>query len=136
MPFKTSGRLDELGKIKKLVQQKLLTPQKALVRLWSFVEDEFRLSKESGVFRQVVEVGGEKKLSEVVKIGMSLLYFSTETGTVGQYVKSAGTWKTQVFSETSQVEAVKKLMASFKKKIRRGYFDLPNVSADATSGRQ
>lgn len=129
LPYKKSERLGDLQKINDLLTNQLLTPQKAMARLWSFVEDEIRLTKESSLSRQNIMLDGKSVLAEVIKIGMLQLYFSTSEGKVGQIVKTnANDWSYVVYSEDEQIELTKKLFASFKKKIRKGYFKLPNVA--------
>ena len=47
LPFRSTERLAELQKIEDQYKSGLLTPQRALSRLWAFIEDEFRMTRES-----------------------------------------------------------------------------------------
>ena len=118
-----------MKKINELLNNKLLTPQKAMVRLWSFVEDELRLTKDSTLSRQNIILKGQSKLAEVVKIGMINMYFATQDNQVGQVLKNEqGKWSYVISNDKNQIELIKKIMASFKKKIRKGYFNIPNMA--------
>ncbi|MFB6373638.1 MAG: DUF3450 family protein, partial [Bradymonadaceae bacterium] len=95
-------------------------------RLWQFVEDELRLSRENGMYSQVIELGGEEVLADVARVGMVSLYFKTEDGRVGVAERTDEGWRWQTIRKEKQKRRIEKLFESFKKNIRVGYFELPN----------
>ena len=128
-PFKRSERSKELDKLDSQMNEGLLSPQKVTSRLWQFVEDELRLSRENGLYSQVIEVEGNEVLADVARIGMVALYFKTDDGRVGVARRSEngeGAWSWQVLSGEKQKRRIEKLFESFKKNIRVGYFVMPN----------
>jgi archaellum component FlaC len=127
LPFKVDKRLGELGEIEKQLASGVLTPHKATKQLWSFYEDEVRLSEGSGVYQQTVEVDGEARLADVARIGMVMMYFRTPDQRYGRVVREGGEWRYQVIHETAAKNRVKELFASFRKQIRTGYFVVPNA---------
>lgn len=125
LPFRTTERLAELDKIAEQHDQGLLSASKALSRLWTFVEDEFRLTRESGLYKQAVEVNGQEHLAEVTRIGMVLLYFQVDDKLVGQAKRSGDTWKFEAIDDPDQKKLLLQLFESFKKQIRVGLFRVP-----------
>lgn len=125
LPFRTSERLAELEKLEEQHQQGLLSASKALSRLWTFLEDEFRLTRESGLYKQAVRVDGQEHLAEVTRIGMVLLYFRVDDRFVGHAVRSGDGWKFETIDDQEQQKLVLELFDNFKKQIRVGMFRLP-----------
>ena len=127
MPFRRVERLGELDKLEEQLRSGVLTHSKALVRLWSFVEDELRMSRESGSFQQTITVEGEEKLAQVVRIGMVMLYFQTSNGTTGYSRLRDGAWSFVAASGGEEQKQISHLFDAFKKQIRVGLFKLPNA---------
>ncbi len=125
LPFRRGERLDALRKLEEQHRAGLLTAPRALSRLWSFVEDEFRLTRENGLYQQTVRVDGQERLAEVVRLGMVALYYKAEDGAVGSAVREEQGWRYEPIVEPQQQQAVLELFSSFKKQIRVGYFELP-----------
>lgn len=126
MPFRRQERLSELGKIEEQLKSGLLTPERGLSRLWSFVEDEFRLTSESGVYRQTVSMDGKDQLADVVRLGMVGLYFRTADGQYGHAVHGAGgAWAFASLEGKEERQRIDALFESFRKQIRTGLFVLP-----------
>src|SRR5690606_26715334 len=92
LPFRRAERLSELNKLDEQYRAGLLSPPRALSRLWGFIEDEFRITRENGLFQQTVTVNGEEHLAEVVRLGMVMLFYKTNDGQVGKAVAQNGTW--------------------------------------------
>jgi hypothetical protein len=137
LPFKRSERLAEIDKLDRQLGEGLISPQKATSRLWQFVEDELRLARENGLYRQVVEVDGEEVLADVARVGMVAIYFKTEDGRFGVARQTDGGWAWNTLSGEQSSKQVRHLFDSFKKNIRVGYFEIPNAlpaaSAKSTS---
>jgi hypothetical protein len=134
LPFRTSDRVAELEKLEGQYRSGLLSAPKAVGRLWAFMEDEFRLTRENGVYQQTIIVDGEPQLAEVVRIGMVMLYFRVGEDTVGRAVQKDGTWSYETFKSSEEEKAVISLFQSFKKQIRAGYFEIPNALPGVTEG--
>ena len=127
LPFRRGERLAELDKIDDQLGSGLLTPPRALARLWTFAEDELRLTRESGVYRQSIELAGEELLADVVRVGMVMLFFKTSDGTVGYAARGDAGWEYRRLEEREDQRLVDALFESQKKQIRVGYFELPNA---------
>ncbi|MCF7971928.1 MAG: DUF3450 domain-containing protein, partial [Methylococcaceae bacterium] len=127
IPFKKEERLSVLTKLRSDIDSQLIDPKRAANRLWAFVEDEIRLSKENGIYRQTIELNGEKMLADIAKLGTVLLYFQTNDRQVGMAKKMpAGNWQFVAVEDTQSKEQIAILFDSLKKQIRQGYFVLPN----------
>lgn len=128
LPFRTKERLVALDKIEEQYKAGLLTPARALSRVWSFVEDEFRMTRESGLYQQTLAVDGQEILADVIRVGMVMMYFkSADDNVYGKATKRDGKWSFVVIDGTEDRKLVSKLFESFKKQIRVGYFELPDA---------
>ena len=126
LPFKTGERLAALAKIEEQLDQGLSSPEKATARLWAMIEDELRLTRENGLYRQTVKIDGEESLVEVARLGMVAMYFRTNDGRVGKTLRSDNGWTYELIKDEVKEEQVEMLFDAFKKQIRAGYFELPN----------
>lgn len=127
LPFKRVERLAALQKIESQFNQGLLPPEKAVARLWAFVEDEMRLTRENGLYRQSIEVDGQEELAEIARVGMVSMYFRTNDGRVGTSTKNGDEWSYSVIRDEEGQAQIDALFDAFKKQIRVGYFQLPNA---------
>ncbi len=127
LPFRMKERLAELDKIEHQYKQGLLAPQRALNRLWGFVEDELRMTRESGLYAHPVTIEGEEQLAEVIRVGMVTLYYKTADGQLGNIVEKNGVYAYEPIVDDDARKQVRDLFATFKKQIRVGYFTLPNA---------
>lgn len=126
LPFKRAGRIAELDKIEKQLTDGLLRPEKAAARLWQFAEDELRLTRESGIYQQTIEVDGDEILADVARLGMVAMYFRTADDRVGRIARIGGQWRTEQFTDEARKAHVLALFEHFKKGIRQGFFTIPN----------
>lgn len=127
LPFRTQERLAELDKLDEQRKAGLLTPQRALMRLWTFIEDEFRMTRENGLFRQIIELDGQEQLADVVRVGTVALYFRTDDERMGHVVKDGSAWAFREVTGKEERRQIAGLFDSFKKQIRVGFFTLPNA---------
>lgn len=127
LPFRTKERLAELDKLEEQVKGGLLAPGRALNRLWGFVEDEMRMTRESGLFSQPVLVHGKEQLAEVARIGMVAMYYKTSDDEFGSTERKNGQWTFRSITDEAGRKEVRTLFETFKKQIRVGYFELPNA---------
>jgi hypothetical protein len=125
LPFQKEERLAAMRKIHKQNHEGLLRSVDAVARLWDRVEDELRLSRENGLYRQVVALDGEELLVDVARIGMVMLYFKTKDGRVGKAVRQGDEWAFVRLTAKEDRDQVLQLFDSFKKQIRSGFFLLP-----------
>lgn len=124
LPFKRDDRLAELAGIEKKLEKGDLSAPRAMNTLWTYVEDELRLARENGAFSQVIELDGKEQLADVVRLGMVMLFFSTNDGRVGFAEKKGDAW---VYTSVDGEDAkrIQGLFASFEKNVRTGFFEVP-----------
>jgi hypothetical protein len=125
LPFKREERLAEIDDLGRQLDDGTLSVPVVLSRLWSKVEDELRLARENGLYKQIVVVDGEEMLTDVARVGMVMLFFRTRDGEYGRAVRGPEGWSYEVYSEQEDHEMVAALFEAFKKHIRVGYFELP-----------
>jgi len=125
LPFKTSERLGELDAIEQKLKEGVLTPQRATVQLWALVEDELRLGRENGIYRQVIELQGEDVLVDVARLGMVAMYFRADDGRVGWAERKADQWVWVKEESATSKRQIELLFDAMSKQIRTGYFELP-----------
>lgn len=126
-PFKVDDRLNDINKLENQLNNNLIDAKKAVNRMWAFIEDEIRLSKENGIYQQTIELNGEKVLADVAKLGTALMYFQTGDKRTGMVSRSEnGNWQYIETENNQEVEQISMLFDSLKKQIRQGFFELPN----------
>lgn len=127
LPFKRGERLAELDKLEGQIRGGVISPQNGANRLWQLTEDEFRLSRENGIYRQTVQLDGEEMLVEVARVGMVAMYFRTDDGRYGYVTRTPDDWDYVEVTGEKDREQVQRLFDDFKKQIRIGFFELPNA---------
>ncbi len=127
LPFKLLERQASLQEIKTQVQQNLISVQRGFNKLWAFLDDEIRLTKETGLFQQSIAIAGEpnKKLVDVARVGMMTLYFQTADNKVGLLTGKPDNWSFEFVSDNKQQQQIEYLFSSLQKQIRTGLFLLP-----------
>jgi len=128
LPFKHNERLAELDKIREQLSSDVIDAEKAANRLWAFVEDEVRLTNVHGIYRQTIELGGLKAISEIANLGMVFMYFEMPDDRYGEVVKYSNDYRYEMITDKEQKEQVVALFDSLRKQIRQGYFELPSAS--------
>lgn len=129
LPFRTRERLAEVATVEEQLAAGLLTPPKAVARIWTVLEDEFRLARESGLYRQTITVEGRDQLADVLRVGMVTLYYRTSDDELGFTAKKGDMWTFQPVTDPEDKKRVENLFDSFKKQIRVGYFELPGTGS-------
>lgn len=127
IPFKVAERRAELRKIRAHLQDKTLSPEKGLSMVWASYDDMIRLTKEIGLFKQEIKVGGNDKLAQIAKLGSVALYFAAPGDEVGYVVKKGDGYDYQVTHDEKERAEIVALFDALKKQIRTGYFTLPNA---------
>jgi uncharacterized protein YkvS len=125
IPFKYTERLSVIEDIERKLIASQISSQSAINRLWAFIEDEIRLTRENAIYSQTIELNGEKLLVEVAKLGTVLMYFKTRDDLYGVVNKVNNNWTYELLSKTEQVQQVAELFNSLKKQISQGYITLP-----------
>jgi len=125
LPFQLQGRLADLDRLESQLADRTLTSPAVLARLWSKAEDEFRLARENGLYKQVIEVGGEEVLADVARVGMIMLFFRTPDDGYGRAVRTADGWAYRLYHDENDIQLVAALFDALKKRIRTGFFELP-----------
>jgi len=128
LPFQVEERRAEIKRLDEMINKSLLRPSAALGQLWDRVEDELRLTRQSGLYRQVVSMEGQQQLAEVLRVGMIMLFFRTPEGQYGKAVCSEnGQWQYETINQPKDVEMISVLFDAFRKQMRTGWFDLPDA---------
>ena len=127
LPFKKQARLDEVRNLREMINNGSLIPEKGLSKVWSMLESEFRLTRENGLYRQNIEKDGKIHLADIVKVGMSRMYFKINEEDLGQVIERNGNYEYAYASIKEDKEHLRVLFDNFQKKIRSGYFVLPKI---------
>lgn len=125
LPFKKNERLQSLHRLAEKLEKNEISAVKASNQLWSMIEDERRLARETSLQKQTIVMGKKMKLAEVVKVGMMFLYFKTADGQVGMAKKQGDAWIYHAFQNESKEHQTLAFFESLKKQIRQGYFEIP-----------
>jgi len=128
LPFKPQERLAALDDIATRLETGALAPPRAINRLWGFYEDELRLTRENGLYSQVISLGGEQMLADVARLGTIAMYFKTRDGHYGQAERDGDAWRFARLDDRASIQRINRLFESLKKQIRTGYFELPNAA--------
>ncbi len=130
-PFKRGERVAALDDISLQMGSGVISAQRAVNRLWAFIEDEIRLSRENAIYTQSIPLNGENVLVDVAKLGNAMLYFRTRDQKYGRAVQTPSGWTFQLLDSSKDQEQVARLFDSLRKQIRQGYFQLPNALAQS-----
>ncbi len=133
-PFKIGERLAELNEIESQLSAGVVPAQRAFNRLWAFVEDEMRISRENAIYSQSISLDGSNVLVDIAKLGNSMMYFRTRELKYGRAVKTSQTWRFELFADTADQERTARLFDALRKQIRQGYFELPNALPASSAG--
>lgn len=127
VPFKQQDRLSELDEVITQMDAGVNTPQRSINRLWAFIEDELRISRENAIYSQTIELNGQPILADVAKLGTVALYFKTRDIRFGRAVPSADSWRWELLESPDEQKQVEGLFDALRKQIRQGFFELPNA---------
>lgn len=133
-PFKIQERTEALAEIESQLDSGALTPPRIINRLWSFYEDELRLTRENALYSQIIPLDGDRVLADVAKLGTVAMYFSTRDGQVGHVIREGNDWRYVTLESRTDRVQIETLFDSLKKQIRSGYFELPNGTIAKESG--
>jgi len=134
-PFKVGERLAALDDIEAQLDGGMITAQRAFNRIWAFVEDEIRITRENAIYSQSIQLDGDNVLVDIAKLGNAMMYFRTRDLEYGRAVESADGWRFEKFNTAAEQEMTARLFDSLRKQIRQGYFTLPNALPLAQEAR-
>ena len=125
MPFQLDGRRSEIDNMFRLLAEGNIEEATVLTRVWNTVESEYRLTEESGLFRQTITVAGEEQLAEVARLGMVLMYFKTFDDRYGYVVPGDNGWTYELAADREEALQIEELFEGLRRNLRQGFFDLP-----------
>lgn len=126
-PFKVKERLAGLDELETQLDNGVVTAQRGINRLWAFIEDEFRISRENAIYSQSIALNGDNVLVDVAKLGSAMMYFRTRDLAYGRAVETPQGWRFELLESPKDQELVARLFDSLRKQIRQGYFELPEA---------
>lgn len=127
LPFKRDERLNNLQELRDQIESGRIAEARAANRLWAFIEDEFRITKDNAIQRQTIDLDGERMLADVAKIGTMMLLFRTDDGRLGTVRKEGMEWRFVVATDEDDSKRIAALFDALGKQIRQGFFELPNA---------
>ena len=130
LPFQVPGRLGEIETLERLLVDGSLEADKILARTWNFLDSEFRLTRESGIYHQTIFLDGQLQLAEVARLGMVFLYFKTLSDKYGFVVHSPDGWRYTRSRSREEDRQIAFLFDSLRKNLREGFFTIPNPEGD------
>lgn len=134
LPFKQDERAADVDAFRNDVITGAIPPARAVNRLWALYEDEFRLTRENGLFSQTIDLGQERVLADVARLGSMALYFKTQDGRVGMAQRSADGWRFVTVEDAADKARIDALFDALRKQIRQGWFELPLAAATTDGG--
>lgn len=127
IPFKVDARVSDLEKIKSQINEGLITDEKALSLVWASYDDTIRLTKEIGLFKQQITLGGKPVIAKIAKVGSVMMFFSTQDNKVGYVTKDGTEYSYKVITNPDDITNIVALFDALQKQLRTGYFTLPNA---------
>jgi hypothetical protein len=127
LPFKVEQRLNAIKKIKNDLAQNSITQERALALLWASYDDNIRLTKEIGIFKQHVKLDDQKILAQVAKLGSVMLFFKSPDKRVGYAEQKNGSYSYKLANNEDDIKRINSLFDALNKQIRTGYFTIPNA---------
>lgn len=129
LPFQVDQRLSSLKTLQGLLEEGRLDSGSLLARVWNEMESEYRLTGETGLYRQRIVLEGQEQLVDVARLGMVLLYFKTFDERYGVAVPLGNTWEFRLLTDREAQKPVAELFDALRKNLKEGYFLLPNPNA-------
>ena len=126
LPFKRKERLAELDGLKLKLEKGDLGPERVFAMLWSFLEDEKRMRSDSVKSKQVIEVEGTTRLTEVLRLGMVSMYFKDANSRLGLAMREGGDWVFKYSDDSDKSKMIAHAFMNFDKQVKVGFFELPN----------
>jgi DNA repair exonuclease SbcCD ATPase subunit len=127
LPFQVSERVSAIEELEQTLADGNVPASTVLTRTWNMLDSEFRMTEESGIFRQRITVNGERQLAEVARLGTVLLYFRTFNDQYGYAVpQGEGEWSYELAQGREETTRISALFDALDRNLREGYFPIPN----------
>lgn len=125
IPYRQAERLAELERLERQLDGGEASPREVATRLWSFTEDELRMTRENTLARQVIVLDGEERLVDVARLGMVAMFFRSDDGQVGRATRRDGAWTWEPLPDEPARQQVQELFLALSRQVRSGPFVLP-----------
>ena len=129
IPFTVDERLAEIDTLERLLAEGSVEKDKILARIWNMLESEFRMTAESGLYKQTIDLRGNPQLAEVARLGMMMMYFRTLKDEYGYVIPDGNGGRYLIARDRDQAQNIRSLFDSLRKNLREGFFVLPNPAA-------
>ncbi len=93
-------------------------------RLWRFVQEEDAMGGEVSLTQQSAELRGKRRLVDVARIGMALLFYRAADGTVAHAVWRDDEWRVQPIESPAAKATIHALFAALEDNRRFGFHEL------------
>jgi len=124
LPFKKQERLKSISDLKSKLEDSGLNSQ-TLSSWIRIIQEEDAMSSDISLVKKTISLGSQKLYSDVLKLGMSLMYFKTGDGRFGAYVYKNGDWQPELIVRKEQVQSLRSVFAAVKKNMSQAHVKLP-----------
>lgn len=126
LPFQVEDRVAELSATSRRLETREVSAARAFNQLWTFIEDELRLSRETALVRQEIQLATGSELADVIRLGMVSLYYRTGDGRYGFAERSGDGW---TYTQVGGADATRlaELFDNFDRSVRTGFFEMPSA---------
>lgn len=120
LPFKSAERLAVLDRIAADLAGSQPDAGRAMARLWRFIEEEQAMAKEVALAQQPIELDGQRRLVDVARVGMAVMYARSPDGTYAWAVAGDDGWSFAALQDPASVELVRSLFDALDANQRFG----------------
>lgn len=125
IPFEKENRLKILENLKIRLNQNHEPMEYIMSDLWNFIEGEFKLSATNEYKIITLDFKGQKKKSEVARLGLMTLFAVTPDGKIHQAIKSKNEWSWQDIQASTEKNSILSLVKNLKNKNSVEIYQLP-----------
>ncbi len=126
LPFMVEARLAQVDRLARELSSTGGELERVILEFWSMVDDEARMCREVALFDHVVEMGGERFLARVARVGMVAMYVLGPEGRVGVAQPAGdGGWTFRPAAAGPERDGILELFRSLERGKGRGRFNLP-----------
>lgn len=124
LPFRTEARLKELGSLRTRMDKDYESMELIISDLVDLLERELKLA-ETNEYRIMDVPAPIAAKAEVVRLGLSQMYFQSVDGRVGMAHVQDSKWQWRDVADPEQAKGIQRLVAYFKQKKSSGFFQIP-----------
>jgi hypothetical protein len=129
IPFRIEERSAELDALRTALESGSISASEALDKVWTWVDAELALARQTGLHPQVIKLGGAEVMSEVARLGLVVLYARTPDGRFAVAQKNGETWSWSLVETPADQERVKVLFTAINQGLDKGFYSLPGALA-------